>query len=177
MIVRPTAIDGAYVIEPERLQDERGFFARTFSTDELATLGLDTAVSQCSVSFNTAMHTLRGMHYQAEPHGEAKLIRCTRGTAFDALVDLRRDSPTYRAVVTQLLDADNLLQVFAPSGVAHGFLTLSPATELYYQISTPYRPDAGLGLRWDDPGAAIPWPCSPAVISPRDADYADHDWS
>lgn len=177
MIVRPTAIDGAYVIEPERHLDERGFFARTFSVDELADLGLDTAVSQCSVSFNTAPHTLRGMHYQAEPYGEAKLIRCTRGAAFDALVDLRRDSLTYRAVLTQVLDADHLLQVFAPRGVAHGFLTLSPATELLYQISAPYWPEAGRGLRWDDPGAEIPWPRPPAVISSRDAGYADHDWS
>lgn len=176
MIVHPTAIDGAYVIEPERHQDERGFFARTFSTDEFAALGLEAAVSQCSMSFNAAPRTLRGMHYQADPHGEAKLIRCTRGAAFDALVDLRRDSTTYRAVLAQVLDADNLLQVFAPHGVAHGFLTLSPRTELHYQISAPYWPEAGRGLRWDDPGVAIPWPCPPAVISLRDAGYADHDW-
>jgi len=176
VIFRPTAIDGAYIVEPERHQDTRGFFARTFSTEEFAALGLDTAVSQCSVSCNTAAHTLRGMHYQAEPYGESKLIRCTQGAAFDVLVDLRRDSSTYRAVLTEVLDPGNMLQVFAPRGVAHGFLTLAPATELQYQISSPHRPEAGRGLRWDDPGAAIPWPHAPAVISSRDTGYPDHDW-
>ncbi len=176
MIFRPTAIDGAYIIEPERHHDERGFFARTFSTEEFVALGLDTAVSQCSVSYNTVAHTLRGMHYQAEPYGESKLIRCTQGAAFDVLVDLRRHSPTYRAVLTEVLDPENMLQVFAPRGVAHGFLTLSPATELHYQISAPHRPEEGRGLRWDDPGAAISWPSHPAVISRRDTEYPNHDW-
>lgn len=176
MIVRPTAIDGAYVIQPERRSDERGFFARTFCADELGALGLDVRVRQCSVSFNVAAKTLRGMHYQVEPHDEAKLIRCSRGSVFDALIDLRRHSPTYRAVVTQELSDGDLLEVFAPSGVAHGFLTLVPNTELLYQISSPYRPDAARGVRWNDPGGGIPWPASPDVLSDRDAAYPDFDW-
>lgn len=174
--LRSTAIEGAYVIEPELLRDDRGFFARTFCAGELASRGLDVAVSQCSVSFNHAAGTLRGMHYQVEPDGEAKLVRCTRGRIFDALVDLRRESPTYGAVVTRELGADNLFELFAPRGVAHGFLTLAPDTEVLYQISTPYRPEAGRGVRWNDPRAGIPWPFPPAVISDRDANYPDFDW-
>ncbi len=176
VIFRPTAIEGAYIVAPERHHDDRGFFARTFSTEEFAALGLDTAVSQCSVSCNTAARTLRGMHYQAEPYGESKLIRCTQGAAFDVLVDLRRDSPTYRSVLTEVLDPEDMLQVFAPQGVAHGFLTLVPGTELFYQISSPHRPDAGRGLRWDDLGAGIPWPHIPNVISKRDNEYPDFVW-
>lgn len=176
MILSRTAILGAYLIAPERQSDDRGYFARTFCAEELSRLGMEVGVSQCSVSFNIAAGTLRGMHYQAEPHGEAKLVRCTRGRIFDALVDLRPDSPTYRAVVTQELDADALLEVFAPRGVAHGFLTLAPNSEVGYQISSPHRPEAGRGVRWDDPSLGIPWPHPPAVISPRDAAYPDLDW-
>jgi len=176
VIIRPTAIDGAYVIEPERRADDRGHFARTFCVEEFSAQGLDMSVNQCSVSFNAAPRTLRGMHYQAEPYGEAKLVRCTRGSAFDALVDVRRESVTYRAVVVQELAEDSLLQIFAPRGVAHGFLTLTPNTEMHYQISAPYRPDAGRGLRWDDPGAGIDWPAPPEVISDRDATYPRFEW-
>jgi dTDP-4-dehydrorhamnose 3,5-epimerase len=167
------AVKGAYLIEPERLGDERGFFARVFCAEEMRERGLEHRVAQCSISYNQRAGTLRGMHYQAAPYGEVKLVRCTRGRAFDVVVDLRPESPTYLAWAGVELSAENRAQCYVPEGVAHGFVTLSDETELTYQISTPYVPEAARGVRWNDPAIGIEWPVAPEVMSERDQHYED----
>ncbi len=164
----PTALPGAWLIEPEPLADERGFFARTFCAEEFRAHGLDPAVAQCSVSYNRQRGTLRGMHYQASPHGEAKLVRCTRGAIFDVIVDLRPDSPSRRRWFAAELTEDNRRMLYAPEGFAHGFLTLAAGSEVLYQISAAYRPEFQRGFRWDDPAVAIAWPEAPSLVSARD---------
>lgn len=176
MLFRETEVAGGYVVDAERMEDERGFFARTFSTDDFAARGLDNRVEQCSTSFNARIGTLRGLHYQAGPHGEAKLVRCTRGAIYDVAVDLRPDSPSYLRWVGLELSADNGRALFVPEGCAHGFQTLVDASEVLYQISTPYVPEAARGVRWDDPAFGIDWPPPPPrgrTIAARDAGYAD----
>jgi len=176
VIFRELAVVGAYVVEPEKRIDDRGFFARTFCAEEFAVAGLDPSVGQVSVSYNRVACTLRGLHYQADPHGDVKLVRCTRGRAFDVLVDLRPSSSTYRHSATLVLDADHHSAIYAPVGVAHGFLTLADDTEVLYQMATPHRADAGRGLRWNDPGIDVHWPSAPIVISERDRAYPDYAW-
>ena len=166
-------IEGAFVIELEELRDERGTFARTFAVEEFAERGLETTVAHCNVSVSIERGTLRGMHYQEEPHGEAKLIRCTRGEIFDVGIDLRRGSPTYKQTAVVQTRAKDGLQIYLPKGVAHGFITLAGDTEVTYQMSTPYVPDAARGVRWNDPAFAIEWPEPVKVISERDASYPD----
>lgn len=176
MLFSETPVDGVFVVEPDRIEDERGFFARTFATDEFAERGLDPRVAQCSTSFNATAGTLRGLHYQAAPHREAKLVRCTRGTIYDVAVDLRADSPSYLRWFGTELSADNGRALFVPEGCAHGFQTIVDASEVLYQISTPYVPDSAQGVRWDDPAFAIEWPAPPPAgrtMSRRDADYPD----
>jgi dTDP-4-dehydrorhamnose 3,5-epimerase len=176
VLFQETPMPGALVIEPERIEDERGFFARTFSSEEFAARGLDPRVDQCSTSFNPKVGTLRGMHYQAAPHAEAKLVRCTRGAIFDVAVDLRRDSPAYLRWFGVELSADDGRALFVPEGCAHGFQTLVDSTEVLYQISTPHVPSAGRGVRWDDPAFGIKWPPAPPggrTMSRRDAEYPD----
>ena len=176
MIFQETPIDGAWVVVPEPTEDERGLFARTFSTDEFGARGLDSRVSQCSTSFNARAGTLRGLHYQAAPHGEAKLVRCTHGTIYDVAVDLRTDSPSYLRWCATQLSAENRHAFFIPDGCAHGFQTLADDSEVLYQISTPYVPGSGRGVRWDDPAFAIEWPDAPPggrIMSERDARYPD----
>jgi dTDP-4-dehydrorhamnose 3,5-epimerase len=168
-----TAVDGAYVVEPERASDERGFFARTFDAAAFAERGLDPAVAECSVAYNRARGTLRGLHYQRAPHEEAKLVRCTRGAAFDVAVDLRAGSATYLRWAAAELTAENGNGFYIPAGCAHGYLTLTDDCELHYQISTAYVPAAAAGIRWDDPSVGIEWPAAPRVISERDALYPD----
>lgn len=168
MNFRPLGIEGAFLIEAERLDDERGFFARTFCREELAAHGLETGIAQCSVSFNHRRGTLRGLHFQAAPHEEVKLVRCTRGAIFDVLVDLRPSSPSYLQHATVSVTAESRAQVYVPHGVAHGFLTLADETEVFYQISTPYAPESARGYRYDDPAFAIPWPEPMTVISEKD---------
>lgn len=164
MIFRPTELAGCYVVEPERHHDERGFFARTFAADDFAGHGLNPAVNQVSVSFNTMAGTLRGLHYQRAPHEEAKLVRCTRGRIFDVAVDLA--SRRWTAVE---LSEENGLGLYIPEGFAHGFVTLEPASEVLYLISTPYVPELSAGVRWDDPSLAVAWPAVGALtISERD---------
>jgi dTDP-4-dehydrorhamnose 3,5-epimerase len=175
--LRETPVAGVHLVEPERIEDERGFFARTFAADEFAARGLDARVAQCSTSFNAKCGTLRGLHYQAAPHGEAKLVRCTRGAIYDVAVDLRPDSPSYRRWTGAELSADNGRALFIPAGCAHGFQTLVDASEVLYQISTAYVPEAARGVRWDDPAFGIAWPPAPAhgrILSERDASYPDH---
>jgi dTDP-4-dehydrorhamnose 3,5-epimerase len=163
------ALGGAFLIEPERHEDERGFFARTFCATEFAARALNPAVAHCSVSYNRRRGTLRGLHYQAAPHAEDKLVRCTAGAVFDVIVDLRPGSATFRRWVGLELSAAQRRMLYVPAGLAHGFQTLADDTELFYQISTPYVPEAARGVRWDDPELAIPWPpVASRVISPRD---------
>jgi dTDP-4-dehydrorhamnose 3,5-epimerase len=170
----PTSLPGVYLIEPERLADERGFFARTFCTEEFSAWGLDPRVAQCSVSFNPKPGTLRGLHYQAPPHAECKLVRCTRGAIYDVAVDLRRDSPMFRRWFAAELSCENRLAMYIPDGVAHGFQTLAVSTEVLYQISGTHVPDSARGVRWDDPAFGIDWPSAvERLISPRDRTYPD----
>ena len=169
----PTALPGVCVVEQERHADERGFFARTWCAGEFAAHGLEPTLSQCSVSFNERKGTLRGLHYQAPPFAEAKLVRCTRGALYDVAVDLRPDSPTLGQWVGVELREDDGRALYVPRGFAHGFYCLADATEVAYLISAPYRPEAARGIRWNDPLPGIAWPGPVTVISPRDRDYPD----
>ena len=171
MNLQPTEIPGCAVVRPERHADDRGHFARTWDGAALEAAGLNGAVAQCSVSFNHERGTLRGMHYQAAPHEEAKLVRCTRGAIYDVCLDLRPDSEAFRQWHGETLTAENGVALYVPEGCAHGFLTLEDATEVFYMISAPYAPDAGRGVRWDDPAFGIDWPGEVRVIHPRDAGY------
>ncbi len=165
-----TPLDGLVVVEPQRLSDERGYFARTYDAEQMG------AVVQMSTSFNVCAGTLRGLHFQAEPDGETKLVRCTRGAIFDVAVDLRPQSPTHRGWHALQLSADNGLALVIPPGFAHGFQTLADASEVLYAMDAPYVPGAGRGVRWDDPAFAIAWPepAGPRTISERDAAYGDY---
>jgi dTDP-4-dehydrorhamnose 3,5-epimerase len=171
MRFRPLPIDGAFVIDTEPVVDDRGSFARAFSVDEFVARGLDARVAQTSLSSNARAGTLRGMHYAAMPCREAKTIRCVRGRLFDVLVDVRRGSPTCGAWIAEELSSANARAVYAPPGVAHGFLTLEDGTDVLYQMSEPYDPSAARGFRHDDPRVGIVWPACPVVIAPRDAAY------
>ncbi len=176
MEFRDTPLDGVLVVALERIEDERGSFARTFSIEEFAQRGLDVRVDQCSTSFNTRAGTLRGMHFQIAPHGEVKLVRCTRGAIYDAVVDLRPESPTYLGWYAAELSEENGLALYIPEGCAHGFQTLVDESEILYQIATPYVPEAARGVRWDDPAFGIEWPAPPPagrIMSRRDAEYPD----
>jgi dTDP-4-dehydrorhamnose 3,5-epimerase len=168
-------VAGVYLIEPEPIADERGFFARTWCREEFAANGLNPELAQANISFNARKGTLRGMHYQADPHGEAKLVRCTRGAIFDVAVDLRPGSPTYRGWFGAELSDANRAMLYVPEGCAHGFLTLDDATEVAYQMSAPYAPAAARGVRWDDPALGIRWPGEVLVINERDRSYPDVD--
>lgn len=170
-----TPLRGAWLIELERAGDERGHFARTFDREAWKAHGLDPEVVQCAASFNRREGTLRGMHLQAQPHGEPKLMRVSRGAIFDVLVDLREDSPTYRRWHGAALTADNGRMLFAPAGLAHGFQTLADETEVLYQMGAPYVPAAASGVRWDDPALGIGWPPAPPggrTIGARDLAWA-----
>jgi dTDP-4-dehydrorhamnose 3,5-epimerase len=172
VIFTPLTLAGAYLVEPERLEDDRGFFARTWCEDEFRRRALSTRLVQCNVSFNHQKGTVRGMHYQVGPHAEVKLVRCTMGAAYDVIIDLRRDSPTYRQWVAVELTAENRRAVYIPEGFAHGFQTLTDATEISYQMSSAYDPASARGIRWDDPAFAVAWPAiDRRVISARDASY------
>ncbi len=170
-----TALAGVWVLELDRLQDERGFFARSFDAEEFAARGMNPAVVQCNISFNARRGTLRGMHYQADPHGESKLVRCVRGAVFDVALDLRDGSPTHVAWHGVELSEDNGRALYIPAGVAHGFQSLSEDSELLYLMGDLYVGDAARGVRWDDPAFAIDWPESdgPRIISERDRTYPD----
>jgi dTDP-4-dehydrorhamnose 3,5-epimerase len=170
-----TPLPGAWVIEPEPIGDERGSFARTFDADEFAARGLDPAIAQCNASVNARRDTLRGMHYQAEPHGESKLVRCVRGAIFDVAVDLRADSPTFLRWHGVELSADSALAFYIPAGLAHGFQTLADDTEVIYQMGHRYVPDAARGVRFDDPAFGIEWPepQETLIVSERDRSYPD----
>lgn len=164
-----TPLRGAFVVEAQPVDDERGFFARLFCRQEFGEQGLESDFVQCSVSFNARRGTLRGMHYQRPPHDEAKLIRCTVGAIFDAVVDIRPDSPTRGRWFATELSARNRRMLYVPKGFAHGFQTLEDSSEVLYFISTYYAPDASAGFLWNDPDIGIPWPAvEKRVISDRD---------
>lgn len=162
-------LPGAFVIDIEPQQDERGFFARTWCIEELAAAGIDPTVVQSSISHNARAGTLRGMHFQRAPHAENKFVRCTKGEIWDAIVDLRTESPARGRWVGVALSEDNRRSLFVPKGLAHGFVTLRDDTEVFYQISQFYMPGSSAGFRWDDAVVGIDWPRRPAVISERDA--------
>jgi dTDP-4-dehydrorhamnose 3,5-epimerase len=173
MIFHKTELEGAFVIDPQRLEDERGFFARTWCADEFRAHDLNTSLVQCNISFNTKRGTLRGMHYQAAPNEEAKLVRCTRGAIYDVIIDLRSGSPTFKRWLGVELTEDNYRMLYIPEGFAHGFLTMADASEVFYQMSQVYVPESARGVRWDDPAFGVRWPATPSIISAKDAQFPD----
>jgi dTDP-4-dehydrorhamnose 3,5-epimerase len=173
MIFTETSLPGAYLVELERREDERGFFARSFCQREFTDLGLDPCVAQCNISFNHKKGTLRGMHYQLPPHAEAKLVRCTRGAIYDVIVDLRRDSNTFMKWYSVELTAENWAALYIPKGFAHGFQTLADDTEVFYQMSEFYAPESASGFHWKDPQIDIYWPFNISVISQKDQSLLD----
>jgi dTDP-4-dehydrorhamnose 3,5-epimerase len=170
-----TPVTGAWLVDLDRLEDERGFFARTFDRADFEARGMNPDVVQCSTSYNALAGTLRGMHYQAAPHGESKLVRCTRGAVHDVIVDLRPGSPTYRSWFGVDLTADTGRALYVPVDVAHGFQTLEDASEMLYMMGHEHVPEAATGVRWDDPAFDIEWPepAGPRTISDKDRSYPD----
>jgi dTDP-4-dehydrorhamnose 3,5-epimerase len=168
MMFHPTALPGVLMIEPERQCDDRGHFSRTFCRTEFAAHGLFAEFVQTSASVNTKRGTLRGLHYQAPPAAETKLVRVVRGAAFDVAVDLRRNSVTYGRWVAERLSAENGRMLYIPPGCAHGFQTLADDTELLYQIAPDYQPGLSRGVRWNDPTLRIAWPIADPILSERD---------
>ena len=166
-------LPGAWLIEIERLEDERGFFARSFCQHEFQEHGLDPTVAQCNISQNRLQGTLRGMHFQLPPFAEAKLVRCTRGAIYDAIIDLRPASPAFLRWEAFELSAADCRMLYVPKGFAHGFLTLQDDSEVFYQMSEFYAPQAARGVRWDDPLFGIEWPAPVCRISPKDGAYPD----
>lgn len=173
MIFKETKLKGAFLIEPVRLEDERGYFARTWCRKEFEAQGLNTNLVQCSISFNKKKGTLRGMHYQAASHEEVKLVRCTSGAIYDVIIDMRPESQTYRQWVAAELTVENQKMFYIPEGFAHGLITLQDNTEVFYQISEFYYPDLSRGVRWNDPAFSIQWPMAPTVMADRDRNYPD----
>ena len=171
----PTSLPGAFIIQIDPRRDDRGFFARTWCRREFAEMGLATDLVQCSISYNRRRGTLRGMHWQAAPHSEAKIVRCTRGAIWDAIIDMRPDSPTYTQHVGVELTAASGRSIYVPEGFAHGFVTLEDDTEVFYQMSEYYEPSAARGVRWNDAAFGIAWPVSDPIIHPRDASYPDFE--
>jgi dTDP-4-dehydrorhamnose 3,5-epimerase len=173
MIFTETKLKGAFVIDLEKHEDERGFFARTWCQNEFNTHGLNTRIVQCNISFNKKKGTLRGMHYQIAPFREVKVVRCTAGSLYDVIIDLRPDSRTYRKYFGIELNDKNRRMLYIPEDFAHGFLTLSDDCEVFYQMSEFYSPDHSRGHRWNDPAFAIKWPVKPRLINERDNTYPD----
>ena len=175
MIFTETPVEGAYLIELEKRGDERGFFARAFCKNEFDALGLETEFVQINNSLSAAKGTLRGMHYQLPPAAEVKVVRCVAGALWDVVLDLRPDSPSYGRWFGAELSARNRRMMYAPRGIAHGFVTLADDTEAFYLVSAFYAPELERGVRWNDPRFAIEWPVKPSVISDKDRDRADFD--
>ena len=170
-----TSLPGAFIITPERLHDERGWFARTWCRRDFEAHGLNPAVAQCNISYSARRGTLRGMHYQRPPHAETKLIRCTAGGIYDVIIDLRRGSSTYLRHFGIRLDPSEDRMLYVPEGFAHGFLTLEDGTSVFYQMSQSYEPSAAAGVRWNDPAFGIDWPPGERIISQRDQSYPDFE--
>lgn len=171
MIFNETKLAGIYIIEPEKKTDDRGFFARTYCKMAFGERDMCTDFVQCNTSFNNVKGLLRGMHWQEQPHAEAKLVRCTRGVIFDVMVDIRADSPTFGQWVSRELSQDNRTMLYIPEGFAHGFQTLTDKAEVFYQISAYYHSKTARGFRWDDPEVDIDWPLPVSLISQRDENF------
>ena len=171
MLFTETKLKGAFIIDLELREDERGFFARSWCADEFEKLGLNPRLSQCNISFNRKSGTLRGMHYQVEPYAEAKLTRCTQGAIYDVIVDLRADSPTFKQWLAVELSAENHRALYVPEGLAHGFQTLMDDCEVFYQMSEFFHPECARGLRWDDPAFGIVWPLEDKVLAEKDRSW------
>ena len=176
MIFIATALKGAFIIEPGKREDTRGFFARTWCQREAAAHGLNPCVVQCNVSFNKKKGTLRGMHYQAAPCAEEKLVRCTMGSIYDVIIDIRPESPTFKQHLSIVLTAQNRSILYVPKGFAHGFQTLEDNTEVFYQMSEFYVPEYAKGIRWNDAAFGIQWPDDERIIVERDQTYPDFAW-
>jgi dTDP-4-dehydrorhamnose 3,5-epimerase len=173
MVFTETGLKGSFIVDLERVEDDRGFFARSWCRHEFEARGLNAKLAQCNVSRNRIKGTLRGLHYQVPPHAEAKLVRCTRGAIYDVMVDLRLRSDTFLRHFGCVLTEDNHRALYIPEGFGHGFLTLVDGSEVFYQMSHFYHPAAARGLRWNDPSLSISWPEQVAVISERDGSYPD----
>lgn len=173
MIFTETFLKGAFIVEPEKREDERGFFARTWCQREFRDYGLNTSLVQCNISFNKRKGTLRGMHFQTPPYEEAKLVRCTMGAIYDVIIDLRPNSDTFKKWFALELSSENRKMLYVPEGFAHGFVTLTDNTEVFYQMSQFYHPEYAAGVRWDDPAFNISWPLDVKVISDKDRSYPD----
>lgn len=173
MIFRETKLKGAFVIEEERHEDERGYFARTWSAQEFEAHGIVPQIAECNISFSKKKGTLRGMHFQLPPFAQAKLVRCTRGAIYDVAIDLRPESETFRQWVAVNLTANKGLMFYIPEGFAHGFQTLEDESEIFYQMSDVYNPEAAGGVRWNDPAFGIEWPEAERIIIARDREYPD----
>ena len=170
-----TELRGAFVIDVDRLEDERGFFGYTFNSDDFAAHGLETRIVQENISYNARRNTLRGMHYQVAPDAQPKLIRCTQGAVYDVVIDLRPDSATHRNWIGVELTAENHRMIYVPAGFAHGFQTLQDHTELLYLMFAPYAPASARGVRWDDPAFGVEWPAADdRIINERDRTYSDY---
>ena len=174
MLSSPTKLKDAYIVEPKKLEDERGFFARSWCEKEFRDRGLNSNLVQCNISFNKKKGTLRGMHLQIEPYAEAKLVRCTQGAIYDVIVDLRPDSETYLQWIGVELNPDNRKALYVPEGFAHGFQTLADNTEVFYQMSQFYAPECALGYRWDDPSFNITWHEDITTISEKDCNWENY---
>lgn len=174
MIFTETKIKGVFIIEPELLMDERGFFARSFCKEEFSQRGLEDSIVQCSISYNKKKGTLRGMHYQAPPYEEAKIVSCTKGALYDVILDLRKISETYCQWIAVELTDHNLKMVYVPKGCAHGFQTLKDSTIVYYQMTESYNPESARGVKWDDPQFKIFWPLQEAIVSDKDKSFGKY---
>lgn len=175
MRFREIEVAGAFEISPELISDERGFFARSWCSKDFQAHGLNSRLEQCSISFNIRKGTLRGLHWQAAPFKEAKVVRCTQGAIYDVALDLRQDSPTYKKWAALILSASRRNMLYVPEGCAHGFITLEDETEVFYQISEFYSPESSRGVRWDDPAFGFMWPLPVEVISERDRTYRNFE--
>ena len=172
MTFTETRIPGAWIVDIAPIRDDRGLFAMTWLPAEFRARGLDAALAQCNLAWNDKRGTLRGLHFQREPHAQAKLVRCTRGAVHDVIVDLRPGSPTFRQWAGVELTQDNRRMLYIPGGLAHGYITMTDDAEVFYQASSPWEPKAEAGVRWNDPAFGITWPAEPVVISERDANWA-----
>ena len=168
-----TPLKGAFLIEPDRIEDERGYFARSYCQSEFSKQGINLDIKQSNISFNKDKGTLRGMHYQEKPHEEAKLVRCSRGSIYDVILDLRVDSPTFKQWFSSELSEENNAMFYIPEGFAHGFQTLQDDSEVFYEMFESYYPEFARGIRWNDPAFGITWPDDQRVISDRDLSYPE----
>jgi len=171
---KETKLSGAYIIDLDTIKDERGFFARAWCQKEFEENGLKSNIAQCNLSFNHKKGTLRGMHYQVKPYEEVKMVRCTQGKILDVIIDLRKDSPTYKEWIGVELSADNNRMLYVPEGFAHGYQTLEDNSVVYYQVTEFYQPGSERGIRWNDPAFSIEWPLEVFVISEKDNSHPDY---